>query len=371
MRELRIARSIGEIGRARWESVFPRVAEGFDYLRASDQELSRQFSHYYVTIAEGERMLLAAPCFLMEYPVETTVEGGLRAAIGAASRVVPGLLKPKILFCGCTVCEGRIGYAADEPSLALALGEALLSIATAERAAFVVFKDFGEEYLPFLSPLSKLGFHRVASFPSVELELDFSTVDEYLASLSKSTRKGLRRKFRDLAGKDIRFSVRDDPGPYLERIYALYLNTLGKSGVQFEKLTPGFFAAVGANMPGVAKYFLWEAGGELVAFDLCLVSDGILVDEYVGMDYSCAYEYHLYYLTFRDLLSWCLANGIRKYESGALNYDPKKRLDMRFVNRYLFVRHLNPVLNRVLSPLYGLIEPSRSDPALRAAALRR
>ena len=119
-------------------------------------------------------------------------------------------------------------------------------------------------------------------------------------------------------------------------------------------------------MPDETRYFLWFQGDKLVAFDLCLVSGNLLVDEYIGMDYEVANRYHLYFLTFRDIFNWCLKNGVRRYESSALNYEPKKRLDFRFVPQSFYVKHLHPLGNLAFGLLSKFLRPENFDPVLKS-----
>jgi predicted N-acyltransferase len=126
-----------------------------------------------------------------------------------------------------------------------------------------------------------------------------------------------------------------------------------------------FFHDISLNMPEETKYFLWKIDGNVVAFNLCLVKNGVLVDAYIGMDYNFAHKYHLYYLTFRDILVWCMENKIAVYEAGALNYDPKKRLDFDFIPQYIYARHINAIANFFFGGICALIKPENYDPLLK------
>ena len=133
----------------------------------------------------------------------------------------------------------------------------------------------------------------------------------------------------------------------------------------FERLTPDFFKKLSKNMPEEARYFLWRMDNEIVAFDLCLASNGVLLDEYVGFDYSVAYKYHLWFATIRDILLWCTKNGIKAYETGTLTYEPKKRLDFKFVRQYDYIRHKNFLLNSIVGLVCMIIRPKNYDSTLK------
>jgi len=365
--------NIAHIDKKEWDAVFPDILESYNFLKTMDESLSHQFNSYYITIYDNGKMACAAPCFIMDYPLDTTIEGPLKKIIMKMRRSIPRIFTLRTLICGSPASEGRIGIkAADCREIIEALGNEMLSIAKKERASLVAFKDFHEEYLDALAPLLDMRFHKVPSYPSVELKINFKSFEEYFSALSKATRKDLKRKFRKSDGiVNIAMEVKNNINGLADEIYELYLNTLYKSDVHFEVLSKNFFERISENMPAETKYFLWRIDGKLVAFDLCLVSrDGLLIDEYIGMDYDAAYKYHLYYVTFRDIIKWCIENNIRVYESGALNYDPKKRLDLKFIPQYIYVRHRKLFMNNLFGLLLIMIKPDNFEEAVKAAKSR-
>ena len=137
----------------------------------------------------------------------------------------------------------------------------------------------------------------------------------------------------------------------LDRVYRLYLGAVEKhDDTGFEIVPIEFFRNVSRNMPEEARFFLWKMDGRIVAFVFALVSEGFLSDYYLGLDYSVAYQYHLYFLRFRDILNWCIANGIKRYDVGVTGYEPKKRFGCSFVPSYIYMKHVN----RFMNPLLGL-----------------
>ena len=365
-----ITASITAIPREDWDAVFPPIAESYDFFRTLEETMTGQFKSWYIALYEQGRPVGMAPCFVMDYPLETTLEGKPKKILGWLQKILRRTFTLRILLCGCQAAEGRLGLAdVNRADIARALFREMENLAKKEKASLIAFKDFPDHYAPFFRALAPQGLHAMRSFPAVELPLPFASFEDYMATLSKVTRKDLRRKFRHAdALPPLTFEVRDSLGGLLDEAYPLYLNTLGKSEIQFERLSRDFFERISANMPHATKYFLWFLDGKLVAFDLCLVRDGVLVDEYIGMDYGVAFQYHLYFVTFRDMVRWCIANKIRVYESGALNYDPKRRLDFRFVPENIYLKHLNPLLNPLFAPVCRFLEPDNFDPVLKEIA---
>ena len=118
-------------------------------------------------------------------------------------------------------------------------------------------------------------------------------------------------------------------------------------------------------MPERVRFFVWRLNGKIVAFSLCLVCGETLHDECLGLDYEVALKLHLYFYTLRDVLSWAMANGIRYYSSGPLNYDPKLHLGHRLLPLDLYVLHTTSWLNPIFHLAVKYLEPTRHDPILR------
>lgn len=96
-----------------------------------------------------------------------------------------------------------------------------------------------------------------------------------------------------------------------------------------------------------------------------MIWNGTLYDNDIGLDYTVAYELNLYYVTFRDLLNWALANGLRRYASAPFSYDPKLRLRLQLQPVDVYVKHISPWLNPLIKVLALFFEPARTDPVLR------
>lgn len=364
----KISRTIREIDPAEWDRLFPETLESYPFVRTIEETLGQQFTFYYVSIYQGTRCVGLVPCFVMDYSLTTTTGSFVKPLMSAIERVMPRAFTIRMLVCGSPTGEGRIGIAETaRQEIVDVLLETLRSIAKHERLGLLAFKDFSNRHAWLFETLETAGFHRMPGYPAAWLDMDFPSWEAYLASLSKATRKDLKRKFSKLpSASTITLEVRTSLGNEIDETYALYRKTLEKSDTHFEVLTKAFFQRLSEHVPASTKYFLWRMNGKLVAFDLCLASSTLLLDEYIGMDYSVAYQYHLYFVTFRDIFKWCLANGIRRYESGVLNYEPKKRLDFTFSPRINYVKHTNRLLDAVVfSPLAKLLNPERFDPILK------
>ncbi|WP_244487250.1 GNAT family N-acetyltransferase [Afipia sp. Root123D2] len=141
-----------------------------------------------------------------------------------------------------------------------------------------------------------------------------------------------------------------------------------RSSFHFEKLTKDYFRRLGDEMSDKARFFTWYRGNTLMAFALCMVQDDDIYAEYIGLDYAFALDLHLYHTISRDVISWAMAHGYKRFRSSGLNYDPKLHMRHRLDPIDLYVRHVSPVANWIMQLALPWIVPVRYDATLRKFA---
>lgn len=369
----RVCRKISDIPPSDWNAVYPDILESYDFFRTLDESNLGQFAFYYIMAYDGKTPVGATACFSMDYSLDTSINGPLRRLSNAVKRLSPGIFSLKVLACGMPIGPGRIGLAGDHEKVLSVILRKLGHIAKKNKAAIVAFKDFEAPYTKLLDPLQKQGFAKFDSLPSTELNVWFRDFEEYLNTLSAPNRYDLRRKFKRVDGRvkidrEIVESLADGD---LGDVYRLYLEIVAKHEMGFELLPAEFFKNIARNMPGRTRFFLWRIDGRLAAFLLCLVSKDQLIDYYVGLDYTVAHKYHLYFIKFRDTLEWCIRHGIKRYEMGITGYEPKRRLGFDLVPLYLYVKLRNPVLRPVFRLICQFLKFENFDPSLKEAKKRR
>jgi predicted N-acyltransferase len=351
-----------------WRAAFSTTPKDQRFYEIVEQTLRSGFEHHYLILENpaGETRAVQ-PIFFVQ---QNLVEGvpALRSAVEWVRKSFPRFLTMRILMVGCAAGTGNLGACRTEDLewVAAGLSATLLSIARTHKASLIVFKDFPTEYREPLRLLMDDCYTRIPSMPMTHLALRYRTFEDYFATLSKATRKDLRRKFRAAEkAAPIELDVVTDVSRWVDELYPLYLQVQERSSLKFETLTKDYFRELGWRMPDRAHFFLWRQSGNIIAFSLCLVHDGTIYDDYLGLDYRVALDLHLYFYTFRDIIRWALAEGLTSYCSSPLNYEPKLHLDCELAPLDLYVRHTSRWLNRVFPPVLKWLEPTRHDPVIQ------
>ena len=282
-------------------------------------------------------------------------------------------MRARTLMVGCAAGEGHLDGRDEfaQRSAAHLLAPALVAKARELKARLIVLKEFHAKYRSALECFVDNDFVRIPSLPNVMLDIDYASFEEYMTrALSGGARRKLRLKLRagDQAAQPIEMSVVDDIAPMIDEVYPLYLQTFNRSSLHFEKLTKEYFCALGQRMGDKNRFFVWRQNGKVVAFGSCLLQGDMIHAEYIGLDYTVALELHLYHYTFRDLISWGIANGYKRFHSSALNYDPKLHLQYRLDPIDLYVRHTSTVFNAVFKRILPWLEPTRYEKTLKQFA---
>ena len=354
-----------------WVAGFENYALNHRYYEIIHESLRDQFAHYYLFLRDANGMTRAIqPFFIVSQDLAAGTPEFIRNALAQVRRLFPGFLKLRTLMVGCSAGEGdivlervsrRVNWTVD------ALNESLAPVAHRLKAVLIVFKDYPKYYRRYLDRLRVSGFTRVPSMPATRLNLNFSDFEEYLQTrVSYAMRKNLRRKFRKAqSGPPIEREVVADISPYVDEVYPLYRRTLSRSKFRFQELTKSYLCELGRRMNDRAVFFLWRQQGRIIAFSSVIIHNGVLRDTCIGLDYTIALKYHLYFVTWRDTIGWALVNGFHTYHSGPLNYDPKYHLRMALEPLDLYVRSPYGWLNLVFKPILPLLEPTRYDRIIR------
>lgn len=365
-----IATRAGLARERHWARAFAGQRKDHRYFEIVERTIRPDFEYRYFLIRDAHGAVRAIqPFFMLDQDVLAGIPSLSRAADRLIRRWWPRFMQLRTLMVGCAAGEGHLDIARGS-SVAQHFGpfaKALRKHAIDAGARLIVMKEFPAEYRADLDGFLDHGFTRIPSFPMASLDLPYADFDDYLQrGFSAKMRSELRRKFR-AADKTppIEMTVMRDIAPVVDEVYPLYLQVYERSPLHFEKLTKEYLCELGRLMPDKVRFFVWRQSGKAIAFSVSMVQGDAIYNEYLGLDYAVALKLHLYFYAFRDIASWAIANGYRRWVSTGLSYEPKLQLRFRLVPLDLYVRHTSPALNVLLGWLLPLIEPTRNDRTLR------
>jgi hypothetical protein len=293
-----------------------------------------------IVVSKDDVPVLLLPLFECLYDVSTFAKGWTKTSLKAAARLIPSIFHPRVL--GVGLLEGgwseigtdpQIDAGTLEASWKMALG-ALQVLATELKSDVVVFYNFHHHAKLPGEVLNK--FNRVPWLPCARLPITFNSLEEYLSRLSKAARKDLRRKMR--VSHEVRVVRSRDISPYLERIYRLYLETVERGPTAFSVHNRLFLEKICERVPGT-EYTLYFVQEELVAFNLLVVKQEVMVDIFFCMDYELGRKYNLYVLSWLENLRTCVEQKIPFYQAGQGAEKAKAHMGSTFIPSLILFRH--------------------------------
>jgi len=319
-----------EIPAALWERCFPPPLEGYWWYRALEASgLEHQFEFLYALLVRDGVPVGIAPMFTMDIEVEFLIPQWLIPFLAWLGKMLPSLSAPKALMIGCPCAdEGTVGLLPDTDRRAAlaALHAAVEAEAQRRGAALVVWKDFPAAYDADLRWLAEGNdLFRMVSFPGTLLALPGDDKDAYYASLTSSRRYNLKKKLKRSAREfdPIVETVQNPDEATLEELYALFEQTRGRAKTSFEDLGRRFFAEI-AKAPVSHFIILRERETRrAVAFKLCFLSEGHLINKYIGLDYTRPRDWFLYFRLTDAAIDFAVARGAKFIQSGQTGYSAK------------------------------------------------
>jgi hypothetical protein len=145
------------------------------------------------------------------------------------------------------------------------------------------------------------------------------------------------------------------------KIESLYLQVLNKSQFQFGALHAESFVNLKRNLEEdfiIKGYFL---GNTMVGFSSSFLFNSILDANYVGINYEFNQEYAIYQRMLYDYVELAIEKRCSELRFGRTAEEIKSSVGAIPVPMKLFVRHKNPIANRILKAIVSTIKPSQYE----------
>lgn len=353
MPDIIILQTLRDVGSLSWNKCFLGEVENYEYLSAIEEAGIKGFSWSYVTAWEHGVLVAAMPGFITDYALDTTLQGTCKKITSSISSAFPNLFKLKMACLGSPCTEA--GIAGFRPQLKMtdkrmvlrAMALEFERFARAQGCSLISVKDIPEPLQALWEPaIQALKCASLPGPPTAYLDIDFASIEDYMARLSSATRKDMRRKLKAAEAVEIRTAHSLDD--VLPQLMALYHDTRNRSGWQFEELTADYFRGVLANMQGNSFCTLYYVQGQLLAANLLVRDATTLIDKFFCMNYEAGRKYNLYFLSWFTNIRFCLEHGVMRYQSGQAHYENKLRLGSKLTRNQMYFKHRNVFAQGVL-----------------------
>jgi len=287
-----------------------------------------------VLVAEraGQRVA-TVPYFVTDFKLNTMLESGwLKSKLGHTGFRIACVGHPCTPF-------GRI-----DGEVSAELMDLVFDVLKRE-APVVSLKGFG-------SDLPAPGFVQVAGLPVAKLALR----PQFWQSLSSARRRNLQRKRKKASALCLQVSE-GLTEPMAKVVHGLYLQTLERSGIQFERLSMDYFVSTA----WMSHYVVAYLGEQVVGFVQTIRKEKKLTALYIGIDNTYNREHGVYFALAMRVVDYAIAMECEEVELGETHYEFKRALGCKLEETYVYFRHRNPWVHRVMSWFSFVFEPSEDE----------
>lgn len=371
-----IADSIGMLDAGSWQEL--AVQSGFfmslEYLAALEQVLPLNLSARYALIFDGtgaDRQAVAAVYMQIadislaqarpEKSAETDKKWGLPLDQLAQHA------RQRILTCGNFLTFGQhgIAFAKDvDPKLAWhGVVEVLYRVRQAEKLAgkthFVMIKDLHDPYIDQAAHLENLSYRYIETEPNMVLDLApaWKNYDDYLASLASKYRSSIRNAiFKPMEEAGCTLEKLTDLTPVLDNIFALYKAVQVNASFRPFELLPEYFPVLQAAAGDRFRCSVVKRDAHLLGFLISVADGETAIAYHIGFDRLEAEELPIYLRLLHAGIADAIDLGCKRISYGRTALEPKAALGAKPQTFGVFVRHRQPVLNKLMKRLLLGIE---------------
>jgi len=329
--EAKIFNSVSEIPKAQWNQLVKQssITYSHEFWEILAQAELNDFSYRYVLFYDNDGTALALSSF---YTITTDIAifapNRLRTLLQQVRRVLPNFLKIKMLECGTPITLNSPFAAGDQArynEIVTSLSRLLLSIAKKQGHFMIVLRDFEPHTAALWPEFKKLGFHFVDSLPTTYLDISWSSIDDYLASLKSYYRSKLLKHLRINATQGVHCEIREDFADLAEELCRQWRVVHDHaSEYQREILTPAFYREFSLKMAANSKVLLFYRQNKLIGHALLLIDGDLLRWLYFGRNQAGNDSLYLYVVY--QVIAAAIEQGATKLEMGLTTYGIKKDL---------------------------------------------
>jgi predicted N-acyltransferase len=252
-----------------------------------------------------------------------------------------------------------------DPSLRAPAVEALITAALDEGrrsgAQFLLVQNFTSGGGPAQEELRRLGFARVPMLPTAVVDLPFDSFDDYLGAMRAQYRRRARQALKRSAGLEVeQLSDFSELADELARLWRLIFDRATQ--IKREILTPDYFRAV-APLENTTVLLTRRGDGSIASFALLLSDHPWLSFLFCGFDEAAGRTEGAYFRLLYEIVRVAIEGRFQQVELGLTTIQPKLDIGAVPVPLFAWVKHRNPVLQRLVeAAASGPLRPRQLEP---------
>lgn len=373
--------AVQKIHAEHWNSIVSAGSEylKLDYLQVLENAHPDNMRYHYTIIYEAGKPVAIAYFQVIDFNAENfeslfeLESEAMCRIIGYLQKYITNHLKRnadkinmRLLVCGNSFISGQHGFTyltnIDKIKLVDALADVIYDIGKVEKLrgkiAAALIKDFYETKSSPLDELTEFKYHDFLAEPNMILTIQWTTFEEYLNAMSKKYRhraKNIVKKGEMISRKTLSIS---EIQTHAAEIHQLYLNVHSKAKFRMATLPINYFEELKTQLKENFLFVAYYLENKLIGFRTSFILKNAIEAHFVGIDYEVNKEVELYQNILYDYAKEAISAATTQLILGRTASEIKSTIGAEAVPLKCYIRHHNPLSNRIIKPFVEYLKPT-------------
>jgi predicted N-acyltransferase len=361
--EVKVYNSITEIEETKWDKIVGRnrIICTHRFLEAVEKSNINDCKYFYPVVYDNNKIIAHACAYTISMEFDIFSKGMVKKIIIFIRKFWKNFLTLRFIECGTPVALGNIISFAENINKQLVLSyliNKIENIAKKEKIGIIVLRDFYENETYFFDNLISKRYKKINNLPNTILMVKWNSFNEYLNDLRSHYRYKIIKNIKIAHGKGLTIEVCDKFSNLAEQLQNLWHNVYENAKeYRREILTKEFFINMDTFLEKKSKVILLKKDLKIVGYALLVSDENTLRFMFSGINYDYNTEYFIYFNSLYYIINQAINEEKKEIDLGLTTYVPKMNIGAEVVNLHMYLKHLNILLNPILTNLYKIISP--------------
>lgn len=284
-----------------------------------------------------------------------------------------GIINPekpfKILLCGNAFVSGEHGIFIkqnqDKKKVIKELAKAIAQYVNSQhdlknRVSAYMLKDFEAESLDITNELHDYDFYSFKVEPNMQLQLngDWSSFDDYLASLKTKFRVKAKKAIKESNGLEVKTVNVENIDFYLPKMKELYQKVVSNSSFNLGNFNIETYKLLKQNLFDNYWIQVYCLENRVVGFLSGMFNQNSLDAHFVGIDYKLNRQYYIYQRMLYDYIKKAIEQKVSILNFGRTASEIKSSVGAKPQHLTIYLRHKKSIPNQILKLFLKQISPT-------------
>ncbi|MBI4650529.1 GNAT family N-acetyltransferase [Candidatus Desantisbacteria bacterium] len=356
-------KSISEIDESKWNSIVAKnhLICTYKYLESVEKSEINDCRYYYPVVYEGNEIIAHTSVYFITTELDTFAQGFIKKIIIDIRKKWKNFLILRSLECGTPVALGTTISFKNGINRVNALNlicQNIEHLAKELHIPVLLFRDFYNEELELFDHLTELGYTGIHNLPGTKIEVRWKSFNEYLNSIRSHYKWKIIERIKKCQRDNISIEILNDYSRYYDDLEKLWMNVYNNAKeYRREILKSVFFKQTKEYLGDKSSIILIKKDNIPIGFTLLWFDDETLIPIFSGLDYNYNDEYGIYFNLLYKIVEVAIDKGKKDIDLGITTLIPKKEMGAETVTLNMYMKHLNPLLNKIVPWLFETMTP--------------